>query len=66
MKHLVVYEIASVLFLIISVYLVHGVVLMSDIEIITMYAMFSGGMLLYVRPSYHNKKTNLKRRNADK
>ena len=49
-------EMASVLFLVASVYLVHGVVTRGDIEIIVMYAMFAGGMLLYVRPFFRSKK----------
>tara|TARA_R110002124_G_C8646568_1_gene488824 strand:- start:138 stop:317 length:180 start_codon:yes stop_codon:yes gene_type:complete len=56
MRYLVLYEIASVLFLVASVYLVHGVVTRGDIEIIVMYAMFAGGMLLYVRPFFRSKK----------
>jgi len=65
MRHLVLMELASLIFLITSTYLVMGSLPEQAIEIIVMYAIFSSGMLLYIRPSYHNKKNKLERRSTD-
>jgi hypothetical protein len=65
MKLLIVLELVSLLFITISVYLVKGYFSLPDLEIIAMYSIFSTGMLLYIRPAYHDKKYSYKRRQSD-
>jgi hypothetical protein len=65
MKLLVILELVSLLFITISIYLVKGYFSLPDIEIVLMYSLFSTGMLLYIRPAYHDKKYSFKRRQSD-
>lgn len=65
MKLLIVLELVSLLFIVMSVYLVKGYFSLPDLEIIAMYSIFSTGMLLYIRPSYLDNKYNYRRRQSD-
>lgn len=55
MKHLILYEIASLIFLVATLYLTVGSLTEQTIDILIMYALFMFGTLGYLRPLFHPK-----------